>query len=288
MIFIKNCVKDLPGENVTLVMTEENDNITLDLNIRGEETVNLVKSSVPGVTTSMRRSLEYIGDAVNYLDKTDGVTITNILDNKPTEVAFFVKGIKTVLTETDKFPNTISKYEEENDLPKKNHHPRDMIVLIVPNEIDGDEVNYTLVVDKRNLGANTNVVKREKYSLIMMYVKWPIWAKLKFPAYAYVRVDYKDDRESIPYAAFKLGSFDNKKIQKNQIIDVDGKEAKDFLEESFRILREKKEKNNDRSGGFKGNKKFTPRNNYNKDNRYSNNNRPAGNNKKYRNNKAYK
>ena len=291
MIFIKNCVKDLPSESVTLVMAEGEKVVTLDLNIVGEESVNLVKSSVAGVENSMRKSLEYIGDAVNYLDKTDNVTITNILDNKPTEVAFFVKGIKTVLTETDKFPNTISKYDEDDEATKKNHYPRDMVVLIVPNEIGGEEVDYTLVVDKRNLGANTNIVKREKYTLIIMYVKWPIWAKLKFPAYAYAKPIYKDGRESDPYIAFKLGSFDNKKIQKNQIVNVDGKEAKDYLEESFRILRERKEKNNEKSGNnFKGNKKFAPRNNF-KDNKFSNNNfnnRNAGNNKKYRNNKAYK
>ena len=89
--------------------------------------------------------------------------------------------------------------------------------------------------------------------------------------------------------AFKLGYSDNKITQRNQILFIDIKEAKDYLEESFRILRERKAERQSRENNRPNNRKNF-RNNYNNDrgNRPYNKNGNFNNNKKYRNNKVYK
>ena len=234
MIFIKNCTTDLTGKDVKLTLEEQEKVAKLSLTIKEEEPIALVKTAVNGVCEALRKSMKYIASITNS-DVSDTVSI---LDNKTSELAFFVKGKRTVLKETTTLPNTIGEYDEIMDGEK--HYPRDMVVLIVPNyDENGGKLTHRLISDRRNLGAPTQTVEREKYSIIIMYVKYPIWANLKFAAYAYVKTE-KEDGSTVVNTAFQLGTSTNKNLSKNQVIDVDPKIAIDYLEESFRILREKK------------------------------------------------
>lgn len=294
MIFIKNCTKELENRDVTLELTEKGTKVNFDIIVkRGtdeSETFNIVTSELEGINESMVKAFDYIGNATNYLyehSNEDGAKVKDVplLDNKPTEVGFYVAGVKTVLKSTDVLPATIEKYEEESET---NHYPRDMVVFILPNKVGDETVDYKLVVDRRNLGAPTMTSVGKNYTVLIMYVKWTIWSKLKFPAYAYIEPKFEDGREVEPLIAFKLGFTSNKTIKRNQIIFVDNKEAKEYLIESFRILREKRENRNKENGGYKSNK-------YKQNNRENDNNRRHyksngfnGKDKKYRNNKVYK
>lgn len=271
MIFIKNFAKKLSSNDVRLELTTENGESRLDLCIAEENPIGLVKSSVQGVSESMKKSIGYIGNLTNYIEEAENKVSVNILDNKASEVAFFVKGAKTVIKDTSSLPNIIDVYDEIAENNK--HYPRDVIAIIVPNKTDdGKELSdFSLVVDRRNLGAKTVTIYLNDYSVILMYVKWPIWAKLKFPAYAYVKAVVANDTDEKEYeeiGAFKLGSITNKKIQRNQVIDVDIKEAKDYLDESFKILREKSKERNPRNNERENNRR---RNNTHSNSRFANN-----------------
>ena len=235
MIFIKNCTTDLKGKDISVGLEEDEKLATLNLYIRGEHPIPLVKSTVDGVAEAIRKSIKYIASITNTVETPNS---SCILDNKESEIAFFVKGKKTVLKETSTFPNIIGEYDDVID--KDKHYPRDMILMIVPQHDENhNKLIHRLVVDRRNLGGPIQTIKGDTYSVIVMYVKYPIWSNLKFEAYAYIKTE-KEDGSSVVNTAFKLGTSPNKNLAKNQIIDVDPKVAVDYLEESFRILREKK------------------------------------------------
>lgn len=275
MIFIKNCTTDLTGKDVTLTLEEKEKLSTLSLTIKGEDPIQLVKSTVNGVAEAIRKSIKYIASITN----SDETNTSCILDNKESEIAFFVKGKRTVLKETSTLPNTIGEYDEVMDGDK--HYPRDMIVMIVPNHNgNGGKLTHKLVVDRRNLGASTQTIEGKEYSIIIMYVKYPIWSNLRFEAYAYIKTE-KEDGDSVVTTAFKLGTSPNKNLAKNQIVDVDPKIAVDYLEESFRILREKKN-----AAPRQDRKPYKP-NNYKKDNNFKPKNKGSyGGNKPYNNKKG--
>lgn len=235
MLFIKN-LTNLEGSEIEVSLTRNGDEVSVSLAIAKESPITLAKSTVEGVASTLKKSVEYIGGIVDVL-KTDGATTTTcLLSKKATELNFLVKNTKTVLKETKDFPVAISAYDEK-DQADDVHYPRDMILFIVPNVVDGVKKDYSLVVDRRNLGAATIVQDIGDYRIIGMFMKWPIWARLKFPAYAYIQ----GDKEEV-LGAIKLGSKTEKKLTKNAIQDVDAKEAVDYLTESFRILKENRDK----------------------------------------------
>jgi hypothetical protein len=295
MIFIKNFTNEEPNDiRLELKKTEEATQVNLYIN--ASEAIPLVESKIPEVYDSMNHAFDYIRDAKNFsMEREEEGSISKIvtlLDNKPTEVGFHVKGVKTVLKKVDEestYDAEIIKYEEEDE--GKRHYPRDVIAFLLDNTIDGAPVEeYQAVIDRRNLGAKTSILKTEKYTVILLYIKWPIWSKLKHPVYGYIKAVMEDGtiNDTLP-TAFKLGYSDNKITQRNQILFIDIKEAKDYLEESFRILRERKVERQSRENNRPNNRKNF-RNNYNNDggNRPYNKNGNFNNNKKYRNNKVYK
>lgn len=231
MLFIKNLTK-LSGSEIGLTMTTGNE-ISVELKIADAEPVTLAKSKVQDILVNLKKSFEYIGTTTNHLDKTENVTTTELMSNKITELGFFAKGIKTVFTEATSFPVTIGEYDKEAMGDK--HFPRDMILFILPN---GENDDYKLVIDERNLGAATIVKNVGEYRLIGVFSKWPIWSKLRFPAYMYIQ-----GGDSAVVSAFKLGSKTDKKLTKNCLIEVTIQEAVDYLDESFRIMNERRSQN---------------------------------------------
>lgn len=241
MLFIKNLTK-LAGSDIRIAMKTGTE-ITVSLTIAEEAPIILVKSAIEGITSNLKKSFEYIGNAVGVLDKDDTTVSTQLLSNKVTELGFLVKDAKAVFKDTKEFPVTIGIYDEK-DQAEDSHYPRDMIVFIVPRVersetpgTSGVEKDYTLVVDRRNIGCPTIVHDIGDYRIIGMFVKWPIWMRLKFPAYAYIK-----DEDDNALAGIKLGYKTEKKMTRNQVIDVEVSEAVDYLTESFRILKENREK----------------------------------------------
>lgn len=240
MLFIKN-LTNLDGSEIEVGLTGNGKEVSVSLTIAKESPITLAKSTVEGVASALKKSVEYIGGIVDVL-KTDGTTTTTcLMSKKATELNFLVKDTKTVLKETKEFPVTIGTYDEKDEVDNV-HYPRDMILFIVPRivrkpDCDGYAVDYSLVVDRRNLGAATVTKDIGDYRVIGMFVKWPIWMRLKFPAYAYI----KGEKDEV-LGAIKLGYKTEKKVTRNQVQDVDVKEAVDYLAESFRILKENRDK----------------------------------------------
>lgn len=331
MIFIKNhsdgltCAdikneKEAESSQIALVLSEfkKSNDVELELDIRGEDPLKLVKSTVKDLSTSISRSIERIGKITGDLEVTEGEeiksSVVSILDNKPTDITFFINGEKTVLKDTEALPNTIDIYTGSD--VEKQYYSRDMIVLVFPNKINGANCKFNLVIDRRNIGAPTKTVIMENHTIVVLYIKWPMWSKLKIPVYGYVRIDFEDGSESQYISPFKLGSVKHKDVYKNTIVDVDIDEAFNYLQESFRIIKERKakmEKNNERpaytpkertqdttssnhSHKNSFNKSFGKTDNFNKSHNKSysnsrgNNNRNGGlsNNKRNRNNRVYK
>jgi hypothetical protein len=238
MLFIKN-LTDEPNSNFGICMRTENDDCGVTLILPNDEEVDILKSSVPGLATSIRHSIENVGKVTNTLYKVDNAASTALAE-KPTEIAAYVKGEKIALVcETkDGNPtvpinvNLVEENAEDGDKPKR--YPRDMIVLICPKD-EGDE-NIYVRVDGRNLAGKPVIVSTDDYQIALIMVKWPIWSNLKFPVYMYI-----EQGEKI-YGGIQLGSRTENKVVKNQIVEVDAQTAKDYLDESERILNEKSEK----------------------------------------------
>lgn len=251
MLFIKN-LTNLTGDKIGLTMTS-GEEISVALKIADTEPVTLTKSKIQSILSNLRKSFEYIGTTTNHLEKGEVVDVisTEIMSNKVTELNFFSKETKTVFTETSELPVVIGEYDA--DTANDKHFPRDMIVFIVPN---GENDDYKLIIDERNLGAPVLIKDIGEYRIIGVFSKYPIWANLKFPAYMYI----KNGNDNI--AGFKLGSTTNKKLTKNSPIEVNVTEAVDYLNESFRIIKERKSQNdskkhdNNKPGQGSG-KKFT-------------------------------
>lgn len=308
MVFIKN-YSDL--NDIKIVMEDEKESVTVSLEC-GEERVPLVKSDIMQVKETIKKSIKYISDITGKSEsKFEGakkVTSTNILDNKPSEITFFAKGAKTVITGLDELPNKITYFDSTSN--KK--YPRDMVVMVVPNNVEvpnsseKKKARHSLVADRRNLGAKTLYVPLKDYTVIVAYIKWPIWSNLKYPAYFYIESSFGKDMAVITNA-FKLGVSTNKNISKNKIFDVDPAEAVSYLDETFKKLKERDEKmvNNNRnfnarykSSANKENRdnKLARKNNnqsgyksgYNKKSSYKSDGHNKSTNKKFRNTRNYK
>lgn len=267
MIFIKNYT-DLPKENIVVETVTEGVDTSLTLTINGEETVELLITSVNGIKESLEQALTKIGTINNSVfEDTDGIAV-NILDNATTEIAFHTRGVKTVIDTGCKFPAVITKQDEVDD---ETHYPRDMVVMIVPKTIDGVATRMSLVVDKRNLGGKIETKQLTNYSVIVMYTKYPVWSKLRYPAYAYLTAENSEGKT--PFRAFKLGSKvvtpaskKNQAITRNKIIDVDCQEAVDYLNDTFKALKEKNNNGGKRNGN-NANRGGNTRNPFNNGNR---------------------
>lgn len=302
MLFIKNYAQKSENEKFEVSMEHYGeDNVIVSLNLPGANSVPILTSTVPGLGTSIKRSIEFIGKKTASLTKEEQYMSAALLADVPTEVAFFVKDKKIALVE-GKDPEAIlpivvdpvEEQNEEDDKPKK-RYPRDMIVLICPKK----DVQARLEYDSRNLvGAPIIATIGEEYQIILAMVKWPTWSNLKFPVY--MCVSYGDDA----IGAFKLGSRVENKVNKNQVEDADIETAREYLNESAKIMSEKKKQprenqnrgehqprqerqqnNNGNKGANRDNNRQN--NNQNRDNR-SQNNHGKGGGKQQNNNGGYK
>ena len=279
MLFIKNYLTKEHGIQFRVCGKEVEGKTIISLNSineNGEEdSLSILHSSVPDIFQSIKKSLNYIGKRTDSVVSEDGYVSTQLLDNTATEVAFYVKTLKTIIVPS-KDENTVFdlpieiKSIEEDQLKKENttkHYPRDMIAIIVPTS--KGENAYELICDERNLAEPACVcVSPAGYAVIIMLVRYPIWGNLKFPAYTCVKVDGEE------IGAFKLGSRIENKISKNKIENVDFSEAKEFLDETFRIKAEKEatknkhnRPHNDRNDQ-NGNGNYERKSNYNKNKKY--------------------
>lgn len=268
MIFIKNYT-DLPKENIVVEAVTQGVDTFLTLTINGEETVELLTTSVKGIKESLERAITKIGTINNCVFENDNGVAATILDNTTTEIAFHTRETKTVIDTGCKFPAIIAKQEEVDG---ETHYPRDMIVMIVPKRIDGDDIRMSLVVDKRNLGGKIETKQLTDYSVIVMYTKYPVWSKLKYPAYAYLTAENSEGKT--PFRAFKLGSKvvtpaskKNQAITRNKIIDVDCQEAVDYLNDTFKALKEKNNNGGKRNGNNNASRGGNTRKPFNNGNR---------------------
>lgn len=239
MIFIKNYVTDLTGEKIKLSMETSETEVKVKLNIDNKDEVDIIKSTNKNIIPSIKSSLKYISNIVNNLDETDSIFTTNILDHKPTEVAFYEKDKKIVILDSNDLPLTVGEYDEE--VNTKKHYPRDMIVLICPKTYEGADAKYYLVVDPRNIGSHILTKDLGSCRIIVMTTKYPIWDKLEYPVYAYLKAKVGDNE--VPVAAFKLGSSRvSKKFSKNVIEEEDINVAKGYLDESMKTLKRRTNK----------------------------------------------
>lgn len=240
MLFIKN-LTNLEGSEFRVILEEREDISTISIKIADNDPVAVLSSEMEGVYKSLKKSMDYVNNILGA--PSEDTVECCLLSNKPTEINFLVKDTKTVIKDSELFPVEVGSYEEE-DAKANVHYPRDMILFIAPN---GEDDDCQLVVDRRNLGAPIITKDIGDYRIIALFVKWPIWMRLKFPAYAYVENKHTDSQDKESYTKdimgpIKLGFKTEKKIIRNQVQDVDGKEAFEYLSESFRLLREAHEK----------------------------------------------
>ena len=269
MLFIKNYSKEA-NEKFKVKTDRSGDNSSLSIIMPNDAELKLLESSVAGLSGSMRRSVESIGKTTGSLVKDETSATTDMLRDKPVEVACYVKEQKVALvagTGDNILPISVEIAPEITDDKNQKRYPRDMIVFVVDNAAD-----TKLVCDDRNLACKPIIATIGDYQVIFAMVKWPIWSNLKFPVYMYI------EQNSEITGAVQLGSRTENKISKNQIEDVDINIAKDYLEESKRLLKERQEKqqNNNRRGG------------QNRDNRNNNNNADnKGNGNKFQKNVGF-
>lgn len=268
MLFIKN-LTNLKGSQIKLNLHQGGEESYISISVDNSPELALLRTGLKGIAQSFKKSIERIGGIVNELITNDNVISTCILDNKPTEVNYGLKGTITVLKSTTEFPANIDTVEA--DETTKVHFPKDMIIFIVPKTVEGVDKTYRLVVDKRNLSSPIMTEEIGDYRIIAMSIKWAVWMKLKYPAYAYV----KDNDDNVIYS-IKLGYKVENKLTKNQLVEVDNKEAVDYLTETFRLLAERNEKKNDNH-----NKSFNKKpNNNNRKFDGQNNRRPYNSDRK--------
>ena len=260
MIFIKNFTES-EGNAFKLALTQESGVSSLSITLPDEVTVSLLKSTVTGVYSSMKKSLEHVGKKVHNIAKdgheNDRRVTTQLLDKIPTEVFFYVKDRKIALVRnSDKEVGSLNDIDtgiEVNIVPEEDadkRFPRDIIAMIVPKRKDaGARLEY----DPRNLVGKPIIVTDDDYQIILAVTKWPVWANLKFPVYLAIT-----DSEGI-IGAIQLSSKTENGVARNQIIDADTEAATNYLQESKKIMEEKMAaaKNNVQKQKDKGNSKFS-------------------------------
>lgn len=265
MIFIKNFSNEA-NSSFGIRSERAGDETNLSLIMADGSELLSIKSSIPGLSGSIRRSIEGIGKATNTLEKSDTAIASVLYDDKPTEIAVYIKDQKVALVQGDGdkiIPINVEVVPNETDeegKPKK-RYPRDMVIIIVDKPESGDT---RLVCDDRNLATKPIVATLDKFQVIFAMVKWPIWSNLKFPVYMYV-----EQGENI-IGAIQLGSRTENKITKNQIEDVDAQTAKDYLDESAKILQQRAER------GLKRNNTNNRSNGGNQKRQYNNDNKGKG------------
>lgn len=240
MLFIKN-LTGAEGKDFGLSLTQGEDAMTLAIKLPNDAVVDILSSSVPGIYSSMKKSLEHVGKKAHNIKKTgqsgEKMVTTQLLDKYPTEVIFYVKDKKIALKKPNGapfIPIGIDVIPEE-DADKR--FPRDIIAIIVPKRTeDGVRLEY----DPRNLVGKPVIITAtvdeeysEDYQIVLAMVRWPVWASLKFPVYLSV-VDSEGTIGSI-----QLASKEENGAARNQIVDADNEEAMEYLEKSKKILEEK-------------------------------------------------
>lgn len=232
MLFIKN-LTSLESSKIRVALHQNKEDTQVSLTVDKCPELIVLQTKVNGICESILRSINHIGNTTNQLVTEDNVTGTCLMDKKITEINFGMKGTRTVLKSTKELPATIDVYETDGEA--KEHFPRDLVIFILPKKVDGVEKSHRLIIDRRNLSSPIITKDLGEYRIIAMSVKWAIWGKLKFPAYAYI----KDNNNNV-VGAFKLGFRVDNKISKNVLLEVDNNEAVDYLTESFRLLKEKR------------------------------------------------
>lgn len=249
MLFIRN-LTDEANSDFAVCMTKTDETVGLRLFLPNEEEITILTSSVPDIDQSIKRSIEHIGKNTDTLCETaSGLSCS--LAEKPTEVAFYVKGERIgIVADDETLPVNVEVIPEKTSDEKQRRYPRDMVLFICERDAENDVV---LNVDNRNLVGKPIVASTEKYQFVLAMIKWPIWNNLRFPVYMYMTQGEKE------FGATQLGSRTENKITKNQLdIDVEVSEAKSYLEESARIMAERAEQakrhNNENGGGYHKNK----------------------------------
>lgn len=239
MLFIKN-LTGAEGKDFGLSLTQREGAMTLAIKLPNNTIVDMLASSIPGIYTSMKKSLEHVGKKTHNIDKNgqDGekTVTTQLLDKYPTEVIFYVKDKKVALKKPNGAPFIPINIDMIPDEDADKRFPRDIIAFIVPKRTeDGAILNY----DSRNLVGkpviitSTNEKFSEDYQIILVMVRWPVWANLKFPVYISVV-----DAEGV-IGSVQLASKEENGAARNQIVDADNEEAMEYLEKSKKILEEK-------------------------------------------------
>lgn len=280
MLFIKNYTS-LEGEKFKVQLTKEENTCKVSLVIDENNSVDLITVAgdettekydiVGNVHSTIERSLKYISNITNVLSTEDNKMVTQLLDEDATEISFFVKNKKTVIKDTKALPAGIGLLDGSED----KRFPRDMVAFILPKKDEnGNDVDFRLSIDSRNIGDSSIVEDLQDYRIIVAFIKYPIWANLKFPVYGLLT----DDASNEEKFAFKLGTRKGKSFVRNAIIDCDIKEASDYLAESAKA-RAEREKQGSRN---RGNGNDRNRYNNNNGNRKSNNNNRNNGGKNYR------
>lgn len=261
MLFIKNFAESvgLQNEDLKIVVTEKGSSMRLSLETE-VGAVDLLTSELEGLSESIKHSISVINKKHNKTSNTEVALCSDF-----TELAFYSKAMKTVLVSGTNahgkrvynIPTEIEGLSDEEFSANvnKNHYPRDIIVLVVPE--DTDDKSYRCVCDKRNLEApivTKSVPEIGPYKLICLVTKWPGWAYLKFPAYAYITTG---DQLSDVVGAFKLSflktgkSLRNKNVMatRNHLEFVDYQVAFDFISESRRIQEQQANSHKRETGG---------------------------------------
>lgn len=240
MLFIKN-LTEAEGKEFGLSLTQGGDAMKLAIELPNDAVVGILSSSVSGIYSSMKKSLEHVGKKTRNINKTeqDGekLVTTQLLDKYPTEVIFYVKDKKIALKKPNGAPFIPISIDLIPDEDADKRFPRDIIAIIVPKRTaDGARLEY----DPRNLVGKPVVITAaeepqapEGYQIILAMVRWPVWANLKFPVYLSV----VDDEGAL--GSIQLASKEDNGAARNQIVDAENEEALEYLEKSKKILEEK-------------------------------------------------
>lgn len=233
MLFIKN-LTEAEGKDFGLILKQGDDAMALAIKFPNNAIVDILSSPIPGIYSSMKRSLEHVGKKAKHIEKTgqngEKMVATQLLDKYPTEVIFYVKDKKIALKKPNGAPFVPISIDVIPDEDADKRFPRDIVAIIVPKRTeDGVRLEY----DPRNLVGKPVIITAGDYQVVLAMVRWPVWATLKFPVYLSI-VDAEGAIGSV-----QLASKEENGTARNQIVDADNEEALEYLEKSKKILEEK-------------------------------------------------
>lgn len=249
MLFIKNCTR-LEGNQIKVRLSKGENNCGVSLEIDDNNKIDLLTVAnggdekdgfVDNDYKTIERSFNNISTMTNVQCEDAGELSTVMLDKKPTEISFFIKGQKVVIKNAETLPVGLGVLKENDE----QRYPRDMVIFVLPKVGETPEEGYRIDIDTRNIGARAICKDLQDYRIIVEFIKYPIWANLKFPVYGLIYNGTTKKAES----AFKLGYQKMKTVTKNSIIECDVKEASDYLAETKKIKEDKNKQRPKRNDG---------------------------------------